>query len=308
MVWHSCTLRESSQTSPFHTASYCSIPHLHRNAAETRSGFVRAPPWNHPRPAYESCKAACWSGLHSLLPGTVTKNSQLQKKWCNRATTKGASFETLFFVVIILIEETSNTVSFVQVKHVTGSSANPTLNRNIQFNSYTSAISAESPRTCPSVGELHGVACSPIATPKHPWTTFGGVSIISRSHQNLTRNIFVSKWKTGTWNWEDILSPYTYNMCICMYICISKSGNSTFTFHIQYLDSIWFNHSETRRASRLSQWTELPSIGSIPPRIPGIIKGPECQGHRHKAWPFLRMVLHQTIPYPNISQLLVYCK
>ena len=34
-------------------------------------------------------------------------------------------------------------------------------------------------------------------------------------------------------------------------------------------------------ASRLSQWTELPSIGSIPPWIPGIIKGPECCDRHH---------------------------
>ena len=89
-VWHSCTLRESSQTSPFHTASYCSIPHLHRNATETRSGFVRAPPWNHPRPASESCKAVCQG------------NYQGHFLW---------------------------NMCFFCGKHVTGSSANPTLNR-----------------------------------------------------------------------------------------------------------------------------------------------------------------------------------
>ena len=163
----------------------------HRNATETRSGFVRAPPWNHPRPASESWRK-CWSGLLSLVPSTVTKIHSYKGSGVtvHLLNFKGTSFEKCL-MFSLLIEDATNTASFVQVWHFILSSANPTLNRNIRFNSYMSAISAESPQ---------------IATPKHPWTTFGGGSVIRQGSGKTWPETYSSQNGKWTWNWQDILS------------------------------------------------------------------------------------------------------
>ena len=111
------------------------------------------------------------------------------------------------------------------------------------------------------------------------------------------------------------LARYTlslYNTCMYIYMHLKRipKVGVPHSIHILYevlrfdmIQPLW----GTPFASQISQWTELPSIGSVPPWIPGIVKGPECCDRHHAMqYPILTYLILPVVhcsAWHNFSQV-----